>query len=73
MKKKFDNDSKTVGGGFATIDLFERVGKAPIAVEVQKGTPRQIIAIKSDSKGKAELVVEILEAQNFNCLEELVN
>jgi len=40
VRKKFDSDSKTVGGGFASFNLFEHVGKVPAAVEVQKGTPR---------------------------------
>lgn len=73
VRKKFDNDSKTVSGGFATFNLADQVGKVPKAVEVQKGTPRQMLTNQSEGKGKAEIVVEILEAPDFNCLEELVN
>ena len=40
VKKKFDAESKTVSGGFATFNVPEQVGKVPKAVEVQKGTPR---------------------------------
>ena len=72
MKNK--NESKSFGGGFTTFNLNEQVGKVPKAVEIQKGTPRQIFASKSqDSKGKAELVLEIFEVPEYNCLEELIS
>lgn len=38
-----------------------------------KGTPRQMLAAHPNVKGKAELVVEVFEAPEYNCLEELVN
>ena len=71
---KNKNESKSFGGGFATFNLNEQVGKVPKAVEIQKGTPRQIFASKSqDTKGKAELVLEIFEVPEYNCLEELIS
>lgn len=40
VKKKFENESRSFGGGFATLNLNEQVGKVPKTVEIQKGTPR---------------------------------
>jgi len=41
---------------------------------IWKGSPRQIISDKfEESKGKAELEVEIFEVPEYNCLEQIVS
>jgi len=66
---KNNTENRLYGGGFANFGLNDLVGKVPITVTIQKGTPRQIISLKnSESKGKAELEVEIFEVPEYNCL-----
>jgi len=71
---KNNTENRLFGGGFTNFGLNDQVGKVPKAVTIQKGTPRQIVSSKNlESKGKAELEVEVFEVPECNCLSELVS